>query len=171
MIACLAFAGCVSEPAKVGDHSAYRLEKEIMWSTSTPLGERTIRLPAGLYVAIFEDAEGIYLSSPTGKILTGKDGKEEWWGGAYLPFDHSKGINIFQGGGGSYSVECMTVVGPISVMVPDRYFRMKLWGPPKLILLFEKANGSANQALVPTPMSVTPAADAPVAPATGAAHL
>jgi hypothetical protein len=29
----------------------------------------------------------------------------------------------------------------------------------------------ANQALVPTPMSVTPAADAPVAPATGAAHL
>ncbi|MFT3871003.1 MAG: hypothetical protein QM715_21320 [Nibricoccus sp.] len=29
----------------------------------------------------------------------------------------------------------------------------------------------ANQALVPTPMSVTPAAGAPVAPATGAAHL
>jgi hypothetical protein len=29
----------------------------------------------------------------------------------------------------------------------------------------------ANQALVPTPKSVTPAADAPVAPATGAAHL
>ncbi|MFT3781050.1 MAG: hypothetical protein QM790_03475 [Nibricoccus sp.] len=28
-----------------------------------------------------------------------------------------------------------------------------------------------NQALVPTPMPVTPAADAPVAPATGAAHL
>ena len=28
-----------------------------------------------------------------------------------------------------------------------------------------------NQALVPTPMSVTPAADAPVAPDTGAAHL
>jgi hypothetical protein len=28
-----------------------------------------------------------------------------------------------------------------------------------------------NQALVPTPMSVTPAAGAPVAPATGAAHL
>jgi TonB family protein len=29
----------------------------------------------------------------------------------------------------------------------------------------------ANQALVPTPASVTPAADAPVAPATTAAHL
>ena len=34
-----------------------------------------------------------------------------------------------------------------------------------------KIKGEANQALVPTPMSVTPAADAPVAPATGAAHL
>ena len=29
----------------------------------------------------------------------------------------------------------------------------------------------ANQALVPTPASVTPAADAPVAPDAGAAHL
>jgi hypothetical protein len=29
----------------------------------------------------------------------------------------------------------------------------------------------ANQAIVPTPMSVTPAAGAPVAPDTGAAHL
>jgi len=36
----------------------------------------------------------------------------------------------------------------------------------------EKRNeGQANQALVPTPASVTPTADAPVAPATTAAHL
>jgi hypothetical protein len=37
--------------------------------------------------------------------------------------------------------------------------------------LFLMKKRRANQALVPTPMSVTPAAGAPVAPDTGAAHL
>jgi hypothetical protein len=41
--------------------------------------------------------------------------------------------------------------------------------PQKCVEMIRKSR--PNQALVPTPMSVTPAADAPVAPATGAAHL
>jgi hypothetical protein len=35
----------------------------------------------------------------------------------------------------------------------------------------EAPSTEPNQALVPTPASVTPAADAPVAPDAGAAHL
>lgn len=42
--------------------------------------------------------------------------------------------------------------------------------PGRIPRLIEES-GRPNQALVPTPMSVTPAAGAPVAPATGAAHL
>ena len=38
-------------------------------------------------------------------------------------------------------------------------------------LRFEREEARPNQALVPTPASVTPAADAPVAPDAGAAHL
>jgi hypothetical protein len=42
---------------------------------------------------------------------------------------------------------------------------------PKLVVKIFKTKNPPNKALVPTVMSVTPAADAPVAPATTAAHL
>jgi hypothetical protein len=55
----------------------------------------------------------------------------------------------------------------ISVLDEGRKAFLKTLAPLKVR---EKAN-KPNKALVPTPMSVTPAANAPVAPATGAAHL
>jgi hypothetical protein len=52
-----------------------------------------------------------------------------------------------------------------SAIVHSALFVLLLW------LFFRQKSNAANQALVPTPASVTPAANAPVAPDAGAAHL
>lgn len=67
------------------------------------------------------------------------------------------------------------LAGRNSEMIQKALAALRAKDPKKYSPYFHDSQGvwkeGANQALVPTPMSVTPAAGAPVAPATGAAHL
>ncbi len=141
----ITLVGCVSKPTKQGDRTIYRLDDPLSWTASTPLGPRTIWIDSGFYVAIFEDEEGVYLAPPNGKIRTGKDGREEWYGGVYLPFDAGRGLNIYQGGGSGSTIQVLSPVGLLPVKVPDQYFRMKLWSPPELVTRLKKTGKEANQ--------------------------
>ena len=134
----LSLAGCVSTPERtISPPGKYILKHEITWSAQLAIGKESYRFPAGVYLATMSDDEGLYLMAPNGVFDISQWGMapNTVEGGVFLPFDQSKGINMFIRDQGA-----ATVAGGTGIFVPGngRYKRFGRWGPAELIQEFKK---------------------------------
>ena len=131
--------GCVSTGNKPIAQASFKLDKEISWTASPPLGSpTTFYFSPGIYISNRRDSEGYYLIPPEGGFtLKRSDGKIfKGGGGVYLPDDPKKGINIFS----YFNPYGQTAVSGMIINVngSEEMLRMRVWGPPELVYAFKK---------------------------------
>jgi len=172
----IAFAGCASQPSPKAVLAVIPnvvVLTKVCVTTAPNLDRTNVTLPPGDYKLRFKQenpdtkkAFYFYMRDDDQSVTVDESGAPprarggivySTWDGNWRSFWYRKPNSV-------------TPLGPIVLYNNDRTEIPKIAGPlpDDIVSSLEK---EANQALVPTPASVTPAADAPVAPDAGAAHL